>query len=276
MKEFTIARLVLRKLRGLTYMQELNTRKRFLLKECAKLKKKVTVIQTPGGTLPLTLDMRQYSRGVNSTEGDFREISKIAETNAFRYFFTPEIRRKLKKACLFVTLGVDLNDDHETGTHVELVGVYDAQRQRFLRWTGKSYPLASQAQTLIYCQNLDSHFIKLHSHTVLVLGCHDLNMFSPRGLAQVSKQSYKGKTSNRMIALVKKYKPTIVLQHPHRTDSPNIWAMGWIGVRRLLPSCMYSSGINYEGSPRPRRKLPDVLRGTAMGKITDWIQPDKK
>jgi len=275
MKEFSIVRLVLRKLRGLTSIQELNARKKFLLKECANLKEKVTVIQTPGGTLRIidVTEMQQYSRGVQSTESDFRKASKFAEEAAFNYFLTPEVKKKLKKTCLFLTLGVDLCDGRENGTHAELVGVYDTQRQRFIRWTGKSYPLAWQTQTLIYCQNLESHFLKLNGHSVLVLGCHDLNMFSPRVWANISRHSYKGKTIKRMLSLLKKYQPTVVLQHPHTTDSPRVWCLGWCGIRRLLPVCIYSSGVNYEGTTH---KLLNVLRCTARGKVTDWIQPKKK
>lgn len=67
-----------------------------------------------------------------------------------------------------------------------------------------------------------------------------------------------------MAGLVRRFKPTVVLQHPHSTDTPNIWRMPWACLARDYPSVpCYGSGIGYYAwSWRPRRPLAAVLTGT--------------
>jgi hypothetical protein len=65
--------------------------------------------------------------------------------------------------------------------------------------------------------------------------------------------------------LARAFRPTVVLQHPHSTDSPNIWRTAWAGLHRELPGVMaWASGIGYYRRDGARRgSLREVLAATA-------------
>ena len=182
----------------------------------------------------------------------------------------------------YLTLGVDLNDDgrklktagRSFRTHAELVAVVHTASGKIVRWTGKSYPLVSQEKTLVHETDLKSHLFCCGDERVLVLGCHDLNMFGNRGYVNQNTESQRRTRCDRMRKLAKKFKPTIILQHPHSTDSPRIWSTGWSrksGACQFLSSGedglkhIYASGIAYynDSQPKePRGALCDVLART--------------
>ena len=58
--------------------------------------------------------------------------------------------------------------------------------------------------------------------------------------------------------------PTVVLQHPHSTDTPNIWRMPWLSLAREVPSVrVWASGIAYyRWGSHPRAELDKVLDQT--------------
>jgi len=60
---------------------------------------------------------------------------------------------------------------------------------------------------------------------------------------------------------VARFKPTVVLQHPHSTDTPNIWRMPWLSLARDVPTVrVWASGIAYYNDHgEPRAKLGKVL-----------------
>jgi hypothetical protein len=250
-----------------------------LIKCCVGVQHKTTVIQTCGGCLTLEMDVSSYSHGQETHRRDFQKLVSEAEKGVFDFLLSKELQAALSRACNFLTLGVDAKHyDPTYGTHAELVGVYDTDQHRFLGWTGKSYPVQHQTRSLMYCKDLESHFIKLDNVSVMVLGCHDLNIFSPRSRASASRGSYKDRVMAQMDHLVRKYQPEVVLHHPHSTDSPRIWQTAWSGVRQSIPSChTYSSGIFYgfRGNP-PRGRLDKVLASTAKGKVENWIQNTPK
>ena len=99
---------------------------------------------------------------------------------------------------------------------------------------------------------------------MLVLGCHDLNMFSERSYANQDPNGLRRKRADEMRRLAKAFEPTVILQHAHATDSPNIWSTGWSGARELLRNgCMYASGIAYyRAGKEPRRRLDEVRART--------------
>lgn len=62
-----------------------------------------------------------------------------------------------------------------------------------------------------------------------------------------------------MRKLVKAFRPSLVLHHPHNTDSPNIWRTAWGGVRSDLPCVRaWASGIRYRNytGDEPRAHSP--------------------
>ena len=60
------------------------------------------------------------------------------------------------------------------------MAVLDTATGKVVRWTGKSYPVDSQQHTLVHVKDLCSHFLEIGSERLLVLGCHDLHLFSGR------------------------------------------------------------------------------------------------
>ena len=111
---------------------------------------------------------------------------------------------------------------------------------------------------------------------ILVLGCHDLNMFNPRILANPRLGLHRRRRCKKMQSLARKFKPTIVISHPHQTDTLRIWLPGWCGVKKILPFIKQRlSGIAYyppNWEPTTRQELPVVLRGTKFGpKIEDVV-----
>ncbi len=231
---------------------------------------------TPGGfvSAPFPDDWKGRC-GWSSRSGDFRALLGCAR-KAVAEVLTRDVLNAARGRAQFLTLGVDLNDrsgkrkmDRLTrGTHAELVAIIDVESREPARWTGKSYPVSWQERTLVHEADLKSHLFCFGDQRVLVLGCHDLNMFSARSKANLRVGSERYRRATRMRRLAKSFKPTIILHHAHSTDSPRIWSTSWSGARELLPSRagvrhVWASGIGYyNGDDTPRGALCDVRRST--------------
>lgn len=165
-----------------------------------------------------------------------------------------------------LTIGIDLSAAPDP-EHVELVAVFDVQAAKLARWTGKSYPTSGQEKNLVQVADLDTHLLSIAGERVLVLGCHDLNMFSPRGRANQDPLGVRRKRCDTMAAKVQLFQPSIVLQHPHFTDTPNIWRLPWLSLQRAIPTVKaWASGIcYYNRKGRPRASLTQVLELTQGG-----------
>ena len=83
--------------------------------------------------------------------------------------------------------------------------------------------------------NLVSHLRRCGTERVLVLGCHDLNMFSGPAWAAMTPGSQRHVRSKEIRDLTSDFEPTMILHHPHSTDSPRIWSTAWSGARDFLP-----------------------------------------
>ena len=142
-----------------------------------------------------------------------------------------------------------------------------------IRWTGKFYPTEGQKRRLIKFNNLDSHFIELNNQKIMILGCHDLNVYSPRGQAMVKPGGYKKEIADAFKSKSKEFQPDIILQHPHTTDTPNIWNLAWKTVEKELPNTQhFASAIKYHNwNGKPRRKLDLVLEKTKKGDVIDFF-----
>ena len=150
------------------------------------------------------------------------------------------------------TIGID--------THVELVAVIDLSTGLTCHWTGKSYPVGEQEDTLVHETDLTSH-CWLSEPRTLILGCHDLNAFSHRAQA-TAKRPARVERWKALDRLAHELKPAIVLHHPHEIDSPNIWSGGWSGIRQRLDSVRtYASGIAYFNRSRKPRQSPRQRSG---------------
>ena len=222
----------------------------------------------PGGFITGPFPKRwDGSPGWSSCAEDFQELVRHAE-RLVRQVLTRQVLEAARTRAEFLTLGVDLNDS-DTKTHAELVAIVDVNRGKPVQWTGKSYPVSWQERTLVQETNLESHLFSCGTDRVLVLGCHDLNMFSPRARANMKAGSRKYRRSKRMRELTREFRPTMILHHPHSTDSPRIWATAWSGARELLPRRvggrrLWASAIGYyrDDGQKARGKLRDVQRAT--------------
>lgn len=216
---------------------------------------------TPGGFIEGKFP-EQWSGGVSweSSKKDLDSLVGLAKP-LVDACLTKKVLAAAKARTRVLTLGVDLMGDAE---HVELVAVIDCDSGKIVRWTGKSYPTGGQEKLLVQVAEVDSHLIEIAGERVLVLGCHDLNMFSARAHANQRPDGQRRRRCDAMAKATARFKPTIALQHPHSTDTPNIWRSPWGCLLRDYPTVRtYASGIGYyRWHGRTRRSLKDVLEGT--------------
>lgn len=208
--------------------------------------------------------------GWNSDPRDFPAIRNEAETVASA-ILTPRLLKAARGKVRYLTLGIDLDAEDVSRPHAELVAVVDLRSGRIIRWTGKSYPIQAQENTLWHVTDLNSHCLQLAGRRVLVLGCHDLNLFSERTWKNQKPGSPRRNRTQAMRKLSKGHRPEVVLHHPHWTDSPRIWQTAWGGVRKLLKPPVWASAINCPA--KPRAPLNAVLAQTrsAGGRFCDII-----
>lgn len=232
-------------------------------------------ILTPGGFLTFDFpDSLQYDDIAKAEEQSISQLQKEAN-NTINEFFSrlqPTTFKKLKETADFFTIGIDGNSPIND-QHIELVAIYDLKKEKVVEWTGKFYPIDSQRKTLIKINNLDTHFVKLNNQRVLILGCHDLNVYNPRGQAAANPDGWKKQLADKFKALCKKFDPEIILQHPHTTDTPNIWNLAWGAIEKELPNVKhFASGINYStGNEKPcRGEISKVLEKTKKGDVMDF------
>ena len=231
---------------------------------------------TPGGFVQAPFpDGWNGKRGWSSRPKDFKALVRHAR-EAVEEVLTADVLDAARGRAEFLTLGVDLTDrsgkrkmDRQArGTHAELVAIVDVERGEPVQWTGKSYPVSWQERTLIQEADLKSHLFRCGDERVLVLGCHDLNMFSERSKANLKAGSERQRRSERMRRLAKSFRPTIILHHAHSTDSPRIWSTPWSGARESLPRRrgvphVWASGLAYYyGDDEPRGELSEVRSAT--------------
>ncbi|MBB1073535.1 hypothetical protein HUU62_03815 [Rhodoferax sp. 4810] len=212
--------------------------------------------------------------GWNSNENDLETLKTHAQ-KALAKTLTEEVRKAAKGKIDVLTIGIDLIANDESERHAELVAVCELA-SGYVFWTGKSYPTGAQERHLIQVVDLKTHLLKIAGEQVFVLGCHDLNMFSPRGRANQKTKGRRWQRCEETITLAKQFQPTIVLQHPHSTDSPNIWRTAWAGLIQELPDVKaWASGIAYhhwDDQQEPRGSLDEVLIATQGGMQTvDFI-----
>jgi hypothetical protein len=218
---------------------------------------------TPGGFIRGDFPSR-WSGGIawDSTTKDLTELVRVAKP-LIEACVTTKVLAAAKARTRILTVGVDLLSDSD-GPHAELVAVIDCDSGETIQWTGKSYPTAAQETTLVQVADIDSHFIEIANERVLVLGCHDLNMFSARARANQNADGVRRRRCDETAEATARFKPTVVLQHPHSTDTPNIWRMPWACISRDYPTIRtYASGIGYfRWNARARGALGEVLVAT--------------
>ena len=188
-----------------------------------------------------------------------------------------ELREKLRKYTRYLTLGVDSAEepDNLRKPHVELVTLLDLEKGKW-HWTGKSYPVTNQEAGLERVTELETHLLDLEGEKVMILGCHDLNMFSRR--SQAIAKGWRREVIQEIYSLACSMKPTRVLQHPHTTDSVKTWQTALSGllksvltVRDFASAGKWYREDEYGLQAKPRSPLGEVLKKTKLGKTIDIV-----
>lgn len=200
-----------------------------------------------------------------------------AAEKACKKLLDQEIRQKLQMYTDYITIGVDSKKDKVSLSyvsirklHAELVALVDLKSNKYY-WTGKSYPTAGQEDGLVRIKDLSTHFVDLSFGKVLILGCHDLNIFSRRG-KKTTKTKWRKDIRSSFYRLIKKEKPGIVLHHPHTTDSSRIWTPAWNELEQSTDSIhnYLGAGVYYNENGE-RSSLHEVLGKTKKGQSIDFI-----
>lgn len=233
-------------------------------------------IITPGGFLSFNFpkDIKE-DIDINEVDENQLELLQLEASKVIKSFFEKLKKsrlQKLKEMADYITIGIDGANSEQT-QFIELIAVYSLKQDEIVRWTGKFYPTEGQKRRLIKFNNLDSHFIELNNQKIVVLGCHDLNVYNPRGQAAAKPGGYKKEIANDFKLRCKQFQPDIILQHPHTTDSPNIWNLAWRTVEKELPSVKhFASAIKYHNwNGDCRRDLDSVLEKTKKGDVEDFL-----
>jgi hypothetical protein len=258
----------------------INTSKKILHKICDKWPhgKKVNCLITCGAFL--NFDWPQSITDVGNDKYPNEKALDSLKSKAEKYckfLIDEELRKKLNRYADYITIGIDSYKDKISLSnvsirqlHVELVALLDLKTNKY-SWTGKSYPTTGQENRLVRFQDLKTHFVELPFGKVLILGCHDLNVFSPRGKV-TTKNEWRKQIRKGFYNIVKKETPTIVLHHPHTTDSSRIWTGAWNELMKVAPTIKeYISAGRYFNSNGERSDINDVLRKTKFGDTIDFI-----
>jgi hypothetical protein len=228
----------------------------------------VRYLITPGGFRTIrTSDRFSTPAGWKSEAGGELPLRAYAE-DALDELLAPALVAAVADVASFLTLGIDVHGSN--GIHAEFVATVDlaasaARRTPVATWTGKSYPADGQENTLVHIVDVASHCQVIGGDRVLVLGCHDLSVYNPRGAANLSAGSYRSRRALEVREEVRGFEPTVVLHHPHGTDTARTWALSWSALRTALPSARtFASAIRHKNpwASSERQPLDQVLRDT--------------
>ena len=259
---------------GNPYISRLNTLiEEFVFKYHGS--QKFEFLITPGGFLTFIFPPN-IRHGISIPYAEKHLITSLQQEadktiNNFLKGLSTDIYIKLQEVADYFTIGID-GRNPTNKQHIEFVTVFDLKQDKVIQWTGKFYPTEQQKKDLIKINDLSTHFIKLNNQNVLILGCHDLNVYSPRGQATASPDGWKKQVADRFKRKCKEFVPDIVLHHPHSTDTPNIWNAAWRELERELPKVKhFASGINYSNKTGVRASLDSVLQKTQKGDVVDVL-----
>lgn len=248
--------------------------RKFLKKEYGK--RIYEFILTPGGFLIFDFPERiDYKEDVTKPKQESIELLQETAADKINSFFESldsDLLEQLQDTADYFSIGID-GRSLINNQHIEFVAIYDLKKGEIAHWTGKFYPTKNQQSSLIRFNDLDTHFIELNNQRVMLLGCHDLTVYSSRGQAASDPNKWRYKLSNKFRKAAKKFKPEIVLQHPHSTDTPATWKASWNQLVKELPSVKhYASGIKYENidGEELREDIEVVLERTREGDVTDF------
>ena len=221
---------------------------RRILKEASEIDFKARYFITPGGFIVIPWKFRSFREAANEAKTWAEKLLRGIEINAD-----------------YITIGIDsYSSSSLRRPHVELVGV----RSDEWHFTGKIYPTIEQHKGL-FRSDIDSHFLEFEDK-VMILGCHDLNIFNPRSIK--TARGWRKEINDKFRNRAREFSPEIVLHHPHYTDSFRIWLVAWKNLERELYSVKhYASSSVYFRSEGERSDLGEVLKYTKKGDVQDII-----
>lgn len=243
--------------------------------------KKVKFLITCGGFLqfdwPKSITQDDIGDNKNPNKGALKRLAAKAKECA-KSVLKEDLCKKLSKVTDYITLGVDSFKEKISTTqnyinqpHIELVFLKDLIEDE-LYCTGKSYPTTAQQNGLVRIADLESHFFDLDIGKVIILGCHDLNIFNPRSK---NAKDWRGEVNKDFKESATENKPLYVLHHPHTTVKWRTWHNAWICLRKTLPSVKHYAGSGrYYESGRERSgwdALDKVLEDTKNTATIDFV-----
>ncbi len=237
---------------------------------------KTKFIITCGGFInfnwPREISKKEIGDSKNPNEEVVNYLIKKAE-EIIKAILTPELWSKLELITDYLTIGIDSiqrrkKDGAVDGKspHIELVCTIDLKKHKFY-WTGKFYPVVSQENGLVRISDLGTHFLDLDVGKVMVLGCHDLNVFNPRSIK--NSKGWRKKLNEKFRELARKEKPEIVLHHPHVTTTKRTWLNAFACMKKEIPSVKFYAGAGMYN--QGRESLFSVLKYTKCGSTIDFI-----
>ncbi|HDQ25780.1 MAG TPA: hypothetical protein ENN43_03420 [bacterium] len=232
---------------------------RSMLKKAAKQPASAGILMMPGGIAVFPMPGAKHSR--KEMEGRISLLNQAAK-KVLKRVLSRGLRRRLKKKFDFLTIGID--SARGQGLRAELVAVVDLKTGK-TRFTGKSYPTTAEEEKLVRVNDLSSHFMRIGGKRVMVLGCHDLNMFSPRG--DKTARGWRKKRKRLFKKEMKEFGPEIVLQHPHSAGSPRVWSHAWANLLKKEPGIAeYAAAFSFTGK---RKNSKRTLASTATRGVID-------
>jgi hypothetical protein len=188
------------------------------------------------------------------------------------------LREELGQRADFLSIGVDTTktkisfaENQITEPHAELVYVVNLKSGRS-HFTGKSYPTPGQEHTLLRIPELETHFVEMNGVVVMVLGCHDLMIFNPRGDKTAKGQRAAVREQFKQLSLERK--PRVVLHHPHTTIKMSTWRQAWSNLKKTIDSVESFVGTgcySYKDDWQRRDSRSKVLESTKSHNTVDVV-----
>jgi len=234
-------------------------------------REKVKYLITCGGFL--NFDWPDSLQDIEDNKNPNQQIvnSLISEAEKqCRLLLNGRLYEKLRECTDYITIGID--SFLEKTYKIELVAIIDLSQDKWY-WTGKSYPTSDQENSLVRISDLETHFANLKGESVIVLGCHDLNLLIDRG-KKTKHMTWRKTVKKSFQELAKEKEPTCVLQHPHSTESVNTWGAAWGATKKLLSTVKrYASAGKFFkiDSVHTGSDLDKVLGKTKLGNTIDFV-----
>ncbi len=242
--------------------------------------KRAKFIMTPGGFIQFEWPHNITDIG-DSWDPDPEIVNQLVdEAKKWAEIVLKGLTDQLYRFADYITLGIDSCKKEISTTykyiskpHIELVFLVDLKNNKYM-WSGKSYPTPGQQRGLVRIKDLNKHFFDLPGvGKVMILGCHDLNIFNGRS------ENAKGKRKevrNKFLQLALNEKPKIVLHHPHTSCKERTWLNAWVGLNNCIKGikAYAGSGRFYDPDCEPWKENPDrnkVLERTKKGYVIDIL-----